>query len=398
MTGLSYTMGICQPGTKPDGEGRVKRHSTRAERGWTKSMPWSSQGGGDSGGPWGQGPKGPGGPSGGDMPPDLEEIIRKSQEKLRNILPGGGRGRGGSAFGGGRSMWLLILLGLAALWGFNSFYRVQPDENGVVLRFGKYNRTTGPGLHFAIWPIETVERPKVLKENQISFGGTNAESLMLAGDQNIVDIKFTVLWRIRDAKDFLFNIRSPVALTRVVAESAMREVAGRTRAEEIRTRGRVQAQEEVRDLIQKTLDSYRAGIQIVSVQLEKADPPPQVIDAFEEVQRAEQNQSKFIREAERYRNRLLGEARGRAAQIIEQAKAYKAKVVAEAKGEAARFEQVLKEYEKAPEVTRRRIYIETLEKVMNKARKFIMQGEKGAGVVPYLPLSELNKTGGEARR
>ena len=349
-------------------------------------MPWSNQGGGNSGGPWGQGPKGPSG--GGNTPPDLEDIIRKSQEKLRDILPGGGRRGGGK---GGKSIWLLALLGLALVWGFNSFYRVQPDENGVVLRFGKYNRTTGPGLHFAAWPVEKVERLKVLKENQISFGGSNAESLMLAGDQNIVDIKFTVLWRIRDPKQFLFDVRSPVSLTRVVAESAMREVVGRTPAEEIRTRGRVKAQEEVRDLIQRTMDNYKAGVQIVSVQLEKADPPPQVIDAFEEVQRAEQNQSKFIREAERYRNRVLGEARGRAAQIIEQAKAYKAKVVAEAKGEAARFDQVRKEYEKAPEVTRKRIYIETMEKVMKPASKFIMQDGKGAGVVPYLPLNEMNR-------
>ena len=355
-------------------------------------MPWSNNGGGNSGGPWGQGPKRPSGPSGGGQPPDLEEIIRQGQEKLRDLF-GGGRGRsGGSGRGGGmggKSMWLIVLLAVAGLWVFNSFYRVQPDEAGVVLRFGKYDRTTGPGLHFALWPIETVEKPKVEKENKLSFGSSNDESLMLAGDQNIVDIKFTVLWRIRDPKEFLFDVQEPVVLTRAVAESAMREVVGRTPAEEIRTRGRVKAQEEVRDLIQKTLDNYKAGIVITSVQLEKADPPPQVLDAFEEVQRAEQNQNKFIREAERYRNRVLGEARGRAAQIIEQAKAYKAKVVAEAQGEAARFEQVLEEYRKAPEVTRRRIYIETLEKVMGKANKFIMQEGKGPSVVPYLPLDRL---------
>jgi len=362
-------------------------------------MPWSNQGGGDSGGPWGQGPKGPSGPKGGGTPPDLDEIIRKGQDKLRDIFGGsGGRsGSGGSGLSsGGKGVAMLVLLAVVAVWGFNSFYRVQPDENGVVLRFGKYNRTTGPGLHFAAWPIETVERPKVLKENQISYGRNKAESLMLAGDQNIVDIKFTVLWRIRDAKEFLFNVRSAVPLTRVVAESAMREVVGRTPAEEIRTRGRVKAQEEVRDLIQKTMDKYRAGIQIISVQLEKADPPPQVIDAFEEVQRAEQNQSKFIREAERYRNRVLGEARGRAAQIVEQAKAYKARVVAEAQGEAARFEQVRAEYEKAPDVTRKRIYIETLEKVMGKAKKFIMHTGKGASVVPYLPLDRLGASAGNS--
>ncbi len=357
-------------------------------------MPWSNQGGGNSGGPWGQGPKRPSGPPGG-TPPDLDDIIRQGREKLRDIFGGGG-GRGGASSGGlgtgGRGVWIAVLIAIGGLWAFNSFYRVQPDEAGVVLRFGKYDRTTGPGLHFALWPIETVEKPKVEKENKLSFGGTNDESLMLAGDQNIVDIKFTVLWRIRDPKEYLFDVRSPRALTRMVAESAMREVVGRTPAEEIRTRGRVKAQEEVRQLIQQTLDGYRAGIQITSVQLEKADPPPQVLDAFEEVQRAEQNQNKFIREAERYRNRVLGEARGRSAQIIEQAKAYKAKVVAEAKGEAARFTQVLKEYRKAPEVTRKRIYIETMEKVIGPAKKFILDGARGAGVLPYLPLEQMRKT------
>jgi len=352
-------------------------------------MPWSNQGGGQSGGPWGQGPKRPSGPSGGGTPPDLEEIIRQAQDKLRDIFGGGGGSRSGRGSGsgfGGKAVWLAVLVAVGVVWGMNSFYRVQPD---VVLRFGKYDRTTGPGLHFAFWPIETVEKPKVEKENKLSFGGTNDESLMLAGDQNIVDIKFTVLWRIRDPKEYLFDVRDPQSLARMVAESAMREVVGRTPAEEIRTRGRVKAQEEVRELIQKTLDAYKAGIVVTSVQLEKADPPPQVLDAFEEVQRAEQNQNKFIREAERYRNRVLGEARGRAAQIVEQAKAYKAKVVAEAKGEAARFEQVLEEYRKAPEVTRKRIYIETLEKVMGKASKFILDGDKGGAVVPYLPLDRL---------
>ncbi|HFB98286.1 MAG TPA: FtsH protease activity modulator HflK, partial [Bryobacterales bacterium] len=292
---------------------------------------------------------------------------------------------------GGRTVALGVLAVLAALWLVNSFYRGQPDEAGVVLRFGRYDRTTGPGLHFALWPIETVERPKVAKENKLSFGDTNDESLMLAGDQNIVDIRFTVLWRIRDAGEFLFNVKDPRLLARRVAESAMREIVGRTPAEEIRTRGRVKAQEEVRDLIQKTLDRYRAGILVTSVQLEKADPPPQVIDAFEEVQRAEQDQDKFIREAERYSNRVLGEARGRASQIVEQAKAYRAKVVAEAKGEAQRFLQVLAEYRKAPEVTRRRLYLETLETIMGRASKVILDRQQSGNVLPFLPLDRLQR-------
>ncbi len=341
-------------------------------------MSWNNQ----TGGPWGQGPWGQGPrkqrPSG--QPPDLEELLRKGQDKLKDVLPSGS--------GGGRFIWLIALAAVVLIWGMNSFYRVQPDEAGVVLRFGKYVRTTGPGLHFAFWPVETVEKPKVGREHKLSFGNSDEESLMLAGDQNIVDIKFTVLWRIRDPEDYLFNVFRPELLARLVAESAMREVVGRTPAEEIRTRGRLKVQDEVKKLTQETLDRYKAGIQITSVQLEKADPPAQVIDAFEEVQRAEQNLNKFIREAERYRNRVLGEAKGRSAQIIEQAKAYKAKVVAEAKGEAARFEKVLAQYRKAPDVTRKRLYLETMEKVLKGSNKIVLDTKK-TGILPYLPLDRL---------
>ena len=339
-------------------------------------MSWNNKGGGPWGdSPWGQGPRKPSG-GGGGQPPDLDELIRKGQEKLKDIIPGGG---------GNKGIWLIVLLAIAVIWGMNSFYRVQPDEAGVVLRFGKHVRTTGPGLHFALWPVETVEKPRIGREHKLSFGESNDESLMLAGDQNIVDIKFTVLWRIRDPEEYLFNVRNPELLARLVAESAMREVVGRTPAEVIRTRGRVKVQEEVRDLTQKTLDHYKSGIQITSVQLEKADPPPQVIDAFEEVQRAEQNLNKFIREAERYRNRVLGEAKGRAAQIVEQAKAYRAKVVAEAQGEAERFNKILVEYQKAPSVTRKRLYLETMENVLSRADKVLLDTPK-QGVVPFLPI------------
>jgi membrane protease subunit HflK len=292
----------------------------------------------------------------------------------------------------GRGSWILPLLLILAFVAYNSVYQVQADERGVVLRFGEYSRTVGPGLNFAIWPVETMIRPKVDAENQIDFGVNENEGLMLAGDQNIVDIRFTVQWKIRDPNDYLFNVRGPEQLVRVVSESAMREVVGRTKAEEIRTRGRLAAQDQVRELVQTTLDSYSAGIQILGVQLEKADPPPQVIDAFEEVQRAEQNQNKFIREAEQYRNQKLGQARGEASKITEDAKAYKARVVAEAKGEAQRFVQVFDEYAKAPDVTRKRIFLETLEGVLSGSNKIIIEGgDKGQGVVPYLPLPEVQK-------
>lgn len=359
-------------------------------------MPWSSNGGGGGRngngggrGPWGQGPsKGPSGGGGrGQNSPDLDEIIKKSQERLKDIIPGGGSGAPGGM------PWLIILVALGLWWGYNSFYRVQPDEQGVVLRFGEYSRTTGPGLHFAFWPAETVETPPVLRESNLNFGGSGqAESLMLAGDQNIVDIRFTVQWRIKDAGEYLFNVRDQEDLVKLVSESAMREIVGRTRADQIRTRGRLEAQQQVRELIQATLDSYGAGITINGVQLEKADPPPQVIDAFEEVQRAEQNQNKFIRDADAYRNKLLGQARGEASKIVEDAKAYRARVVAEAEGEAQRFEQVYTEYAKAKDVTRKRMFLETMEGVLAGSNKVIIEsGKGGSGVVPYLPLPEVQK-------
>ena len=215
---------------------------------------------------------------------------------------------------------------------------------------------------------------------------------MLAGDQNIVDMRFTVLWRMKNPSDFLFNVRDQEALIMRVAESAMREVVGRTNADEIRTRGRQAAQDQVRQLIQTTLDDYNAGVDVTGVQLEKADPPPPVVDAFEEVQRAEQNQNRLVREAEQYRNQLLGQARGEASKIVEDAKAYRSRVVAEAEGEAARFISVYNEYVNAKDVTRKRLYLETLEDVMRRSNKVIIEGgQGGAGVVPYLPLPEIQR-------
>ncbi len=351
-------------------------------------MPWSNQsggGGGGGGGPWGQGPRG--GDGGRGPAPDLEDIIRKGQDRLKQALPGGGSGK---------LMWILVLLGITGFWLMNSFYTVKPEEEGVVLRFGEYVRSTPPGLHFIIWPIETVETPKVQEENQMNFGlssrNGSPEGLMLAGDQNIVDIRFTVLWKIANAQNFVFNVRDQERLVRVVAESAMREVVGRTPADQIRTQGRLEAQNAVLALVQGTLDSYKSGIFISGVKLEKADPPPSVIDAFEEVQRAEQNQNKFIREAESYRNKLLGEARGESSKIVEDAKAYRARVVNEAEGEAERFISVYNEYAKAKDVTRKRIFLETLEEVLSNTNKVIIESGQGStGVVPYLPLPEIAK-------
>lgn len=346
-------------------------------------MPWQNQGGGNWGGGGGRGPWGqkPGGPSGRgpQQPPDLEDVVRRLQDQLRSILPWGG---------GGRSTWLLPLAVLAFIWIYNSVYVVGPEQQGVVLNLGKYSRTTLPGLHFILWPVETVETVAVETENLLQFGDTASESLMLSGDQNIVDMKFTVLWKVNNPTDFVFNVLEPESLVRVVAESAMREIVGRTIGEEIRTRGRQEAQQRVQELIQTSLDSYKAGILITGVQLEKADPPPQVVDAFEEVQRAEQNQNKLIREAEQYRNQRLGGARGEASKIVEDAKGYKSRVVNEAQGESQRFVKIYDEYAKAKGVTRERMYLETLEDVLSHSNKVILPNG-GSNVVPYLPLPAL---------
>jgi modulator of FtsH protease HflK len=348
-------------------------------------MPWSNNSGGGgwkggSGGPWGSGPQ-----QRGPQPPDLEELLKRSQDRLRNVLPGGGRSN--------VLIGVLIVLAIVLVWAFNSLYMVQPDELGQELVFGKPKlQVATQGLHFIFWPIETVE--KVTTRVQRDFFGSDAArrnatdtSLMLSGDQNIVDVNFTVLWRVRDPKKYLFNVEQPDDFLRRVAESAMRELVGRSTAEEVRTERRAEVEEGVRDLLQKTLDSYDAGITVVGVQLERADPPAEVADAFEEVQRAQQDLDRFQREAEQYANKRLGDARGEAAQVTETAQGYKQQVVAEAEGESQRFLSVLAQYERAKDVTRTRLYLETMERVFHDSSKIILEG--GSGVVPYLPLDQL---------
>ncbi len=357
-------------------------------------MPWSNQGGGNGGGnrgPWGQGPS-----SGGQVPPDLEEILKRGQDKLKQAMPGGSLG--------GRGIAIIIVL-IAVGWLATGFYRVEPDEQGVVLRFGKYSKTTNPGLNYHLpYPIETAYTPQVLAEHQEDIGfrkrqrGTVIsktdvpdESLMLSGDQNIVDVQFTVLWVIADANKYLFNLANQRETVRIVAEGAMREHVGRSRGEDIRTKERLAAESTVKDLIQKTLDGYNSGILVTAVKLEKADPPPSVIDAFEDVQRAQQDQRKLENEAKSYANKRLGEARGQSAQIVEAAEAYRKQTVAEADGEAQRFLSIYNEYKLAKDVTRRRMFLETMERVLARSNKVIIEGKAGSGVVPYLPLPEIGK-------
>ncbi|MGH6924943.1 MAG: FtsH protease activity modulator HflK [Propylenella sp.] len=348
-------------------------------------MPWSNNGGGGwkgGGGPWGSGPQ-----QRGPQPPDLEELLKRSQDRLRNVLPAGGRGN--------VSIAILIVAALVVLWVIQAVYTVQPDQLGQELVFGKpKDEVSTQGLHFHFWPVETVEKVSTRVQREVltaesSRRATGGGNLMLSGDQNIVEIDFSVLWRVADPKKYLFNVAEPEALLRRVAESAMRELVGRSTAEDVRTERRAEVEEGVRALLQVTIDEYNSGVTIVGVQLERADPPDEVADAFEEVQRAQQDLDRFQREAEAYANRRLGDARGQAAQITETALGYKEQVVAGAEGESQRFLSILKEYELAEDVTRERLFLETIERVFAGSNKIIMQNDAGSGVVPYLPLNEL---------
>jgi modulator of FtsH protease HflK len=361
-------------------------------------MPWSNQGGG----PWGAGPKGPwgsGSPPSGSGPPDLEELLRRGQDKLRTVLPGGNLSGRGIA---------LIALAAVALWGFSGFFRVEPDELGLVMRFGKYIRDAKPGLNYHIpYPVETVELPKVTRVNRIDIGmrlvedvrrGTQMrdvpeESLMLTGDENIVDVDFAVFWVVKPqggAGAYRFNIQNPEGTVKAVAESAMREVVGHSEIQPILTGARQNIETAVAELMQKTLDSYNSGIQITQVQMQKVDPPAQVIDSFRDVQAARADLERAQNEAQTYANRVVPEARGRAAQITQSAEAYREQTVAEAKGQTGRFNKIYEEYKKAPDVTRQRLYLETMERVLGGTDKVILESGQGSqGVVPYLPLPEL---------
>jgi modulator of FtsH protease HflK len=364
-------------------------------------MPWSNQGGG----PWGSGPKGPWGSgpqSSGPKPPDLEDILRRGQDKLRSVLPGGNLSGKGFA---------LLALGAIALWGFSGFFRVEPDELGVVLRFGKQVREVQPGLNYHLpYPVETALTPKALRVNKIDIGmrvvddlrrGTITrdvpeESLMLTGDENIVDVDFSVLWRVKPTGvgEYLFNIQNPEGTVKAIAESAMREVIGRSEIQPILTGARQTIENAVQELMQKTLDHYGGGVVIQQVQLQKVDPPAQVIDAFRDVQAARADLERAQNEAQTYANRVIPEARGRVAQVTQAAEAYRQQTVAEATGQTARFIQIYDQYKKAPEVTRQRMYLETMERVLGGTEKIILDsgsGGGGSGIVPYLPLNELTR-------
>ena len=371
-------------------------------------MPWSNQNGGGGwkgggGGPWGQPPRGPSG--GGNQPPDLEELLRRSQEKLKDWLPGGD-GSGGGAIGFGGKGLALVAVGALALWLLTGFYRVEPDELGVELVLGRVQSQTTPGLNYNVpYPFGQVYTPKVLAVREISVGQRDFdtargvpgrdipdESLMLTGDENMIDVSFKVQWNIKDASAFLFNIQNPEATVKAVAESAMREIVGKNSIEMILTENQRRIETDVRNLMQKTLDDYKSGVEIRLVNMHKVNPPTQVIDAFRDVQAARIDAERLSNEAQSYANKIVPEARGQASAITAQAMAYRSRIVEEARGQADRFSKVLEEYRHAPDVTRERLYLETMERVFGGMDKVIVDQGKGEGAIqPYLPLDQLGR-------
>ena len=354
---------------------------------------------GRGGSPWGSPPGGGNGSGRGPTPPDIDEIIKNIQKTINRFIPG--RGAGGS-----KPIFLGLII-LVIIWVASGLYRVLPDEQGIVLRFGKFVNTTQPGLNYHIpYPIETALTPKVTKVNRIDVGfrtGSDTgfssagiadvpeESLMLTGDENIVNIDFSVFWVIKDAGKFLFKIQDPQGTVKAAAETAMREVIAKSKIQPILTEGRSQIEVETQEIIQDILDEYNSGIQITQVQTQKADPPDQVIDAFRDVQAARADMERSKNEAEAYANDVIPRARGEAAKILQAAEAYKKQVVARAEGEASRFISIYTEYALAKEVTQERMYLETMEKVLASIDKIIIEKNASSGVIPYLPLPELGK-------
>lgn len=367
-----------------------------------------------SGGPWGGGgsdgdddkdrPGGRGGRRPGEGPqiPEIEDIVRKGTEQLR-VLMGGRGGPRGPGNGGGRPSGPAFTrgtLGIAALaaaglWAFASFYTVKPEEQSVELFLGKFSSIGLSGLNFAPWPVVSANVIPVTPERTEDIGlgrGDSDSGLMLTGDENIVDIDFQVVWNINDPQKYLFNLRDPELTINAVAESSMREIIAQSQLAPILNRDRGIIAERLKELVQSTLDSYDSGLNVVRVNFDRADPPREVIDAFKNVQSAEQQRDRLQKEADAYANTVLAAARGQAAQLLEEAEGYRAQVVNQAEGEASRFSAVLTEYRKAPEVTRKRLYLETMEQVMGRVDKVIIdENQGGQGVVPYLPLNELGR-------
>jgi len=362
-------------------------------------MPWSNNGNNDNNqnqNPWGN--RG----GGNQTPPDIEEVIRRLQERFGSLFGGKGGKSGGSGNGPeiSKNMIVGVMAAVVLFWGLSGFYKVAADEEAVVLRFGKFIGTTGPGLNWAIpYPIDTIEKLPVTRIQRLEIGfrhfsdgiirkRTN-ESLMLTKDENIVDISFIVQYKIKNVENFLFNIGKPVKTVRDAAESAIREVIGRTMIDDVLTTKKAEVEVEMEVLIQSILDSYKAGISISTVKLQDVQPPERVIKEFKDVASAREDKERAKNEAQAYANDIIPNARGEAKKRVLDAEAYAKQIVERAKGEADRFESVLTAYKMAPEVTRKRLYMDTMQEVMSRADKVIIDASVAGHVLPYLPLNKL---------
>ena len=362
-------------------------------------MSWTPKDGGDQS-PWGGGggnKKKTSNGKGSYNDNDYDDFLKNIQEKLKSYFPNGGN----------FTNITLLLTIVAFIYVVSGFYRIGTDEQGVVTRFGEYVRTSEPGLHYHLpFPIESVLKPKVTRVNRIEVGFRTSQSqfsqsaqtrqvpeeaLMLTGDENIVDLNFTVFWIINDAKDFLFNVRNPQMTIKSVGESVMREKIGQTPINPILSEGKSIVEEEAKNKLQTVLDYYNSGVLVTQVQLQKADPPELVIESYRDVQRAKTDEQRLKNEAESYRNDIIPRARGEAEQMIQKAEGYKKEVVAKSEGEAERFISVYNAYKSSKDVTRQRIYLETLEKTLGKINKVIIEKDAGGSIVPYLPLPEIKK-------
>lgn len=385
---------------------------------------------GNSGGPWGGGGSSGGGgdddrrngsgkrsgegkpgPEGAQLP-EIDELVKKGQEQLRVLMGGRGgsgqKGGGANGTGGGgggsplftRGTLALGVLVAAVAWGMASFYTVKPEEKSVELFLGEFYAIGEPGLNFAPWPFVTAEVISVTREQTEDMGGNRGgdDGLILTGDENVVDIDYQVVWNIDDPAKYLFNLADPRQTIQAVSQSAMREIIAQSELAPILNRDRGVIADQLLDLIQLTLDSYNSGVNIIRVNFDKADPPEKVIHAFRDVQAAAQERDRLQNVADAYANKVLAEARGQAAQLQEEAEGYRAQQVNEAEGEASRFTAVLQEYLKAPEVTRKRLYLETMEQVLGGLDKIILdESGGGSGVVPYLSLNELRRNTEESK-
>lgn len=368
-----------------------------------KNSPWGSSGGSSGGGksPWGNGGKrggAKGRPSQASQA-DLDNVIKGFKDKFGG--PGGPAKRGGGGKPSGLGISTIVLGAIAVLLIMSSIFTVQAEEEAVVLRFGEYQRTVGPGLHFKLpSPVETKIVKQVTIQQETSIGISRgrdvpSESLMLTGDENIVDIDFTVLWRINNLENFLFKVDEPEQLVKAVSESVMREIIGKNELDVIITTEREKLRGQVQKQVQAILDAYGAGVEINDIQFQKTDPPQNVMDAFLNVVNASQEAESLVNEAQAYRNKHVLEAEGDAAKMIQAAEAYRDQIIAEANGEAERFRLVYDEYKQAPKVIRQRMYLDVMKDVYGDVDKIVLDSKAGSGVVPYLPLNELNKRGGK---